>query len=111
MSVYNYTALDVPSATGGTSAYGINKAGLIVGGYAITSGTPPSSQGYGFLYNPQDGTYTTLNDPAGPFTSAQGINDAGEIVGSYGIGSNHGFLYSFGTYIALDVPGATRTQA
>ena len=117
MSVYNYTTLDVPSATGGTSVYGINAAGLIVGAYAITSGTPPSSQTYGFLYNPQNGTFTTLDDPSASHggisggTGATGINDLGQIVGSYfgvynGVGGTHGFLYSGGTYTTLDVGGA-----
>jgi hypothetical protein len=66
MSVYNYTTLDFrfPIANGGTSAYGINNAGEIVGSATvIQGGLSPSTQKYGFIYNPQDGTYTSLNDP------------------------------------------------
>jgi probable HAF family extracellular repeat protein len=112
MSVYNYTSLDVPGANAGTFAHDINNAGQIVGSYTIfMGGLSPFSQGYGFIYNPQDGTYAILNDPLGIFTSAQGINDVGQVVGNYSaVGLLHGFLYTGGTYTPLDAPGATQTQ-
>ena len=42
-------------------------------------------------------------------TEAWGINDSGQIVGSYvdGKGIQHGFLYSGGTYITVEVLAAT----
>jgi probable HAF family extracellular repeat protein len=42
-----------------------------------------------------------------------GINDRGDIVGAYTDSNKkvHGFLFSDGTYTAIDVPGATITQA
>ena len=80
-----------------------------------------ASGGYGFLHNPQDGTYTTLDDDlAGPRggigggTFAQGINDVGQVVGYYtglfsvtGPPGTFGFLYSGGNYTPLDVPAGT----
>src|SRR5215831_10592061 len=50
-----YTTIDDPLATVNDSAYGINDAGQIVGTY----------DGHGFLYNPNSGTYTTLELPVG----------------------------------------------
>jgi probable HAF family extracellular repeat protein len=62
-------------------------------------------------------TFTTLDDPLatiGPWPN--GINDAGQIVGDYqaqigGSVSNHGFLYSSGSYTTLDVPLSNGTFA
>jgi probable HAF family extracellular repeat protein len=115
MTVYTVTTLDDPFANGGTSAYGINNTGQIVGSYSVVGVSPITHQGYGFLYNRQDGTYTTLEDPhtfhggVAPGTSAQGINDLGQVVGDYaglynGVGGTHGFFYSSGTYTTLDDP-------
>jgi hypothetical protein len=57
------------------------------------------------------GTYTALDDPLaingpGRSTIGFGINDLGQIVGSYvnPFPSQHGFLYSVGTFITLDDP-------
>jgi hypothetical protein len=96
MTVYTVTTLDDPSAPrpdfpGSTRAQGINDTGQIVGSYTVTTIDPTSIFNYGFLYNRQDGTYTTIDDPlAGPRgglgggTFAQDINDGGQIVG-YGL--------------------------
>jgi len=52
-------------------------------------------------------TYTTIDDPSGRNTAAFGINSAGQIVGQYASNNAiHGFLYSGGTYTALDDPSA-----
>jgi len=59
----------------GTFAFGINNNGQVVGTYNDASGS------HGFIYS--DGTYTTLDDPAGTDTQALGINDLGEIVVIY----------------------------
>jgi probable HAF family extracellular repeat protein len=101
-----YATLDATSA-GETFATGINNVGQIVGYYIDGLGT------HGFLYNPNSGTYTTLDAPGsvnGPGgligTPASGINDAGQIVGRYEDANLkiHGFLYSNGSYITLDDP-------
>jgi len=108
-----YTTLNDPLATKpqGTFATDINNAGQIVG-YYYTGGTtqdPSPVLAHGFLYNPNDGTYTTLDDPlATPGndggTQPFGINDLGQISGTYVNGPNHGFLYTVGTFITLDDP-------
>src|SRR5205085_3290340 len=109
-----YTTIDDPSATGpgGTVATGINVAGLIVG-YYYTDGSvqDPTQVAHGFLYNPNDHTYTTLDDPFassanGGGTQAFGINNMGQIVGNYRDSAlnYHGFLYTVGTFITLDDP-------
>ena len=69
MSVYNYMTLDAPGANAGTSAYDIINAGQIVGSYTFVPGGLFPTQKYGFIYNPQDGTYTGLNDPFSAVTS------------------------------------------
>ena len=81
---HDYTTLDVPGATGGTRAYGIDD-GNIVGSYYDGSGN------HGFSYD--GSTYTTLDVPgANSYAEAFGI-DAGNIVGWYNDGSGaHGFL-------------------
>jgi probable HAF family extracellular repeat protein len=86
---------------------------LGIGSYTFVPGGLFPTQKYGFIYNPQDGTYTGLNDPfSAVFNSAQGINDVGQVVGHYlAAGLYHGFLYSGSTYTTLDAPGATHTQA
>jgi hypothetical protein len=79
---WHYTTLRVPAAgSGATYALGINASGLIVGRYFETT----LSIQHGFLYNPNGGTYTTIDDTSafgGPIVSvATGINNAGLIVG------------------------------
>jgi probable HAF family extracellular repeat protein len=96
-----FTTIDDPLATGGTSTTvggtiltGINDAGQIVGTYIDATGS------HGFLLS--GGIYTTLDDPlatAGTFTGTmpEGINNAGQIVGQYQDASGrHGFLATLG---------------
>jgi probable HAF family extracellular repeat protein len=128
MPIYTYTTLGDPSATAGTSAYGINDSGQIVGYYVQQITTTPNPKipipvtttyDHGFLYS--GGTYANIDYPgAGPLPSsgatggtfAQGINTSGQIVGYYNNWSPspspvfHGFLYSGGAYTAFDVPDA-----
>jgi hypothetical protein len=70
MTVYTVTTLHDPGAIilpgglpGPTTPQGINNASQIVGSYAVVSSLPLNSQGHGFLYNPNDGSYTTIDDP------------------------------------------------
>jgi probable HAF family extracellular repeat protein len=95
-----YTTLDYPSARQ-TFAQSINGAGQIVGSSA--------NDGHAFLYS--GGTYTPLDSALNGGTPFS-INDSGQIVGTYSTFENggfktHGFLYSNGTFITLDYPGAT----
>jgi uncharacterized membrane protein len=70
----SFTKINYPSAGFGTIAFGINKAGTIVGSY---------DNAQGFVY--ENGKYRTLNAPQLPGephqTQLSGINDEGWIVG------------------------------
>src|SRR5262249_15418102 len=104
---YTYTTLDDPSGVG-TVASGINDIGQIVGSYRDATGGS-----HGFFYNPNDGTYATIDNPlAINGTFVTGINDIGQIVGYYadGAGHDHGFLYSHGPFSKpIDVPLASNS--
>jgi probable HAF family extracellular repeat protein len=103
MSVYNFTTIDDPLASGAqTFAFGINGTDQIVGFYADKDG-----RYHGYIFDADSGTYTTLDDPQGTFaTLSTGINDAGLVVGTYNdnFRGNHGFLYNGRTYTTLDDP-------
>jgi probable HAF family extracellular repeat protein len=69
----------------------------------------------GYYYDPtstlhsfddRNGTFTTLPPVAGVTPIANGVNDLGQIVGFYSTASSHGFLYSGGSYMAIDDPHA-----
>ena len=102
-----YTPIDHPGAVApyGTVAWGINKAGNIVGGY--WNGT--KSVGFSLL----NGVYNDLNVPSSTYTNALGINTAGQIVGWYGDanGNVNGYLYDNGTYTTVDYPGFPNSYA
>ena len=91
----------------GTSCWGINNSGQIVGSYSA------SVWGNGFVY--AAGTYADIIVPgATAGTIAYGLNNAGQIVGGYADNTGQfGFLYtaSTGTYEKLAVPGAYATLA
>ena len=101
-----YTILNDPLGSHGTAASGINSFGQIVGYYF-----DDAFKEHGFLYNPSNGSFTTLDNPLGTQTGLTGINDFGQIVGHY-ISADfhtHGFLYSGGTYTPLDLPNSSIT--
>jgi probable HAF family extracellular repeat protein len=102
-----YAPIDDPLGIA-TFATGINDAGQIVGFYNENNFIR-----HGFVHNPDDGTFTTLDDPlATGDTLASGINNMGQIVGYYvNASGTHGFLYSNGTYTTLDDPLGTTTEA
>src|SRR5262249_55813195 len=105
-----FTTIDEPFATQGTVATGINNLGQIVGYYYTVVGFGFLIS-HGFLYNPSNSSFTTLEDPLpqGLGTAVYGINDVGQIVGNYinlADGSSPGFLYNGGTYTRLDAPNA-----
>lgn len=109
-----FTTLDAPLAShnrgGGTTAFGVNNRGQIVGVYM--GGSPPFSRA--FLY--ENGIFRTLNVPnpdsaTGFDTVAMDINSRGAIVGFYFDQANrtHGYVFKKGTFRALDAPGSVGT--
>src|SRR5262249_31874858 len=101
MPIRIFNTFDDPSSIGTTNAYGLNNTGQFVGSYLDVTGT------HGFLYNPNGGTYTTIDDPHAQGTVASGISALGKIVGYYLNGTGiHGFLFSGGVYTTLDVTSA-----
>jgi hypothetical protein len=94
--------LDYPGADM-SYAYGINDAGVVVGGYRS------SGVWHGYVYS--GGTYTSYDVPvANTFQELRGINNNGDIVGRYADagGNHHGFLLNGGvggTFSTVDVPG------
>ena len=81
---YNFIPIDDPSATEGTTPFGID-GNNIVGNYQNSSGI------FGFLYN--GSSYTTLTFPSSLDTIASGIS-GNNIVGYY---NQNGFIYNIST--------------
>jgi hypothetical protein len=100
-SAFTFTPIDVPGA-GFTQAYGINKAGQIVGAYYDGTGI------HGFLRS-TDGTFTTFDAQGAQEGSTNAFGIGGKkIVGYYlGLdGPQHGYLRNaHGTLTTIDVPG------
>jgi len=98
-----FTTLDFPGADA-TQAFGINRAGIIVGIYDINLTGPHT-----FLY--QNGIYTNIDFPGANFTVGSAINNNGVVAGYFQDtnGVVHGFLYSRGSFTQIDVPGALAT--
>lgn len=98
-----YTTLD--NANGNdTQITGINNQGQMVGNYRLgTTGV------YGFLYDSQQNTFTTINNPKASAgnTSAMGINDQSELVGFYYNSGAHGFSYNGTEFTTLNAPQAS----
>ena len=97
---FHFRDVKFPGAAG-TSAYGINDAGIIVGQYY-------DSQGVFHGFKLDHGKGTTIDDPNGTDTICYGINSSGSIVGSYtssSTGQNRGFLYKDGKFTDI-APGA-----
>jgi probable HAF family extracellular repeat protein len=94
-----FVTLDDPAASSyGTSAMGINDAGLIVGTY-----NDINDVAHGFLYD--SGSYTNFDCPNSDGTNATGINSSGQIVGFCWYNSTyHGFLLSNSVYTPIDFP-------
>src|SRR6202022_2541213 len=67
-----------------------------------------SSNQVGFLY--RGGSYSTLAFPGAALTYPNGGNNAGQIVGEYNGPTYGSFLYSAGSFSALNDPLANRTQ-
>jgi probable HAF family extracellular repeat protein len=85
-AAFTFTTIDPPSATF-TQAFGVNKAGQIVGFYRDGTGVF-----HGFLRK-TDGTFTTLDPPGAAISFASGISGK-NIIGQYTDSGSvtHGFL-------------------
>lgn len=108
------TTIDVPGSNlyHSFGAYGINKAGNIVGQYCTYTCYSVGIQ-EGYLFS--NGTFTTIAYPGsdGPSGAAFGINTDGKIVGAWEDtgGGEHGFILQGSTYTSIDVPSACFTFA
>jgi len=101
----SFTRINDPSAGFGTMAFGINKAGTIVGSY---------DNAQGFVY--ENGTYRTLNAPQLPGephqTQLNGINDQGWIVGQvFRGGIWRGFWIANNRVHFIEPAGTTDSEA
>jgi probable HAF family extracellular repeat protein len=92
---FKFTDFTFPGAAG-TSVYGLNDSGVMVGQYYDSAGVV-----HGFRLD--HGKGTTIDDPKGSDTLCAGINSSGAIVGQYtdSSGDNHGFLYQNGKFTDL----------
>lgn len=86
--------LDFPGASQ-TFPIKINDAGVVVGGYADTTGS------HGFIYH--NNQWATLDFPNSKDTVLTGINDAGVIIGNI-VKGPRSFLYENGTFKVIPVP-------
>jgi hypothetical protein len=106
-----FTTFDVPGATGivGTSAYGMDATGTIVGRWHDASGFT-----HGFLRS-SDGNITSFDVPGANFTEAELISSNGIVAGWYfksKIAGARGFVRSTdGTIKKFAVPGAKHQGA
>jgi probable HAF family extracellular repeat protein len=106
---YNYETLNdtfATNSTNGTYAFGINDGGTVVGYYYDASGNA-----HGF--SESGGSYVNLDYPGVNFqTFPEAINKEGQIVGWYNdVSLDHGFLYSNGSFTALNDPSGGNTWA
>ncbi len=111
-ATYSFQTIDAPfSGAADTGATGINDSGQIVGYYYN------SSSEHGFLYDYDQRTFTSIDDPNAKAdsrewsdTRAYGINDSGQIVGHYydANGNTHGFVRDPAgpTWTTLNYPGS-----
>jgi len=99
------TTFDGPSGSSSIAAYGINTAGLVVGWYLDSTGTPQS-----FAY--AKGKFSPVAFPGAAYTEANGVNDPGWIVGQFfdTAGVAHGFYWDTKKYHQVDIPGASWTS-
>ncbi len=108
------TTIDYPGA-GTTVAFGINDAGVVVGGYCVKSreGCPLDLfLGSSHAFMDDNGVFTQLDFPGADETTAFAINNAGMIVGTYeqGLSIVHAFIYENATYTDINFPGANWSE-
>jgi hypothetical protein len=100
------TTFDPSAEVYGTTVFGMNNPGAVVGYYLPSSFTTT-----GFVRSPA-GTFTDIFYPGSYATEANSINDAGVIAGSYDFGT--GYIasppYGPGDYTSFDIPGGSSIQ-
>jgi probable HAF family extracellular repeat protein len=102
--IYSFATFNAPGASGfGTSAFGINDLGQIVG-LLWDAG----NKTHGFVNT--GGSFTTIDVPGASSTAAYGINDSGQVVGWFRneLG-DHGFVNTDGSFTIINAPGANNT--
>jgi len=111
------TTIDYPGAAT-TVAYGINHAGVIVGGFCDqgTNGCPLDLfLGSSHAFMDDNGVFTQLDFPGANETTAFGVNNAGTVAGTYEINGTtttvHAFIYKKGQYTDINYPGANWSEA
>ncbi|MGA7632045.1 MAG: hypothetical protein WCB11_14870 [Terriglobales bacterium] len=96
-----FEVYEIPGATGGAQATGINNSSSVCGFYIDSTGTS-----HGWLQ--VQGHFTVLDYPGAAQTSASGLNNKGLVVGFYvdTQGNTHGFVYktSSATFTSVDDP-------
>lgn len=111
---FTFSTIDIPGASNGTTAQGINDNGEIVGQYS-----PSCCPSHGFLLPNGVSSlpnYTQIDDPNANSTDGThvfGINKNGDVVGQYRDtgGAYHGYLLSGGNFSMIDISGASHTEA
>lgn len=107
------TTLDFPGASD-TNAFGINKAGTVVGQWDVADANGNTLVVHSFLWS--NGTFTQFDFPGAADTYLYGINDHGDLVGGWDAAitspNEHGFVCSKEQCFSFDVPapGTTGTQ-
>ncbi len=101
-----FIQLDFPGSDG-TTAFGINNAGTVVGTYSTFGANGVI---HGFLY--QNGTYTDLNFPGANWTEALAVNNGGMVAGSYqdANGFVFGFMYYKGQWAQINARSGGATS-
>ena len=99
-----YTSVDFPNLSQPDSALsGINNFGEMVGCHSICS--------FGFHYDSEAATFTSIDVPGAVLTQPRDINDSGLIVGVFFDGLElHGFLYDGTGFTVIQAPGAIVTN-
>lgn len=95
----HFTTIDVPGAAQ-TQLDGINRSGEMVGVFL------PSDHAVFHGFVDDRGTVRMLEPPNATSSGAFGINNHGQIVGDFSdTQGSHGFLYSDGSFLTIDLPG------
>jgi hypothetical protein len=101
-----FEVYEIPGATGGAQATGINNSSSVCGFYIDSN-----QVNHGWLQ--VQGHFTVLDYPGSTGTQALGLNNKGLVVGSWTdtSGNNHGFVYtvSSGTFASVDDPDGIGT--